>query len=313
MLMEKIPIIAVVGPTASGKTSLGIQIAKRFDGEVVSADSMQIYRGMDIATAKPDVSEQDGIVHHLIDFLDPSVSFSVADYTVLAHQAIADIHARGKLPILVGGTGLYVDSVLNDIVFTEIKTDPQLRESLHQFAKEQGNAALLERLRGVDPQSAARLHENNVGRIVRAIEVYELTGITMTEQQKRSREKPSRYRTLKFGLNYRDRSVLYDRIDRRVDLMMEQGLLEEAQSVLASPMKTAVQAIGYKELGPYLEGKAPLDECIVKLKQSTRHYAKRQLTWFLRDPQICWLYPDEEEMPDLIKKVFVSVEMFLKV
>lgn len=313
MLMEKIPIIAVVGPTASGKTSLGIQIAKRFDGEVVSADSMQIYRGMNIATAKPDVSEQDGIVHHLIDFLDPSAAFSVADYTALAHAAIADIHVRGKLPILVGGTGLYVDSVLNDIVFTEIKTDPQLRESLHQFAKEQGNGALLERLRGVDPQSAARLHENNVGRIVRAIEVYELTGITMTEQQKRSREKPSRYRSLKFGLNYRDRSVLYDRIDRRVDLMMEQGLLEEAQSVLASPMKTAVQAIGYKELQPYLEGKASLSVCIERLKQSTRRYAKRQLTWFLRDPQIAWLYPDEEEMPDLIKKVFVSVEMFLKV
>lgn len=311
--MEKIPIIAVVGPTASGKTSLGIQIAKRFDGEVVSADSMQIYRGMDIATAKPDVLEQDGVVHHLIDFLDPSASFSVADYTVLAHQAIADVYARGKLPVLVGGTGLYVDSVLNDIVFTEIKTDSQLRESLHQFAKEQGNCALLERLRRVDPESAARLHENNVGRIVRAIEVYELTGVTMTEQQKRSREKPSRYRALKFGLNYRDRSVLYDRIDRRVDLMMEQGLLKETQNVLASPMKTAVQAIGYKELAPYLEGKMPLSACIAQLKQSTRRYAKRQLTWFLRDPQIIWLYPDEEEMPDLIKKVSVSVEKFLKV
>ena len=311
--MKKIPIIAVVGPTASGKTGLGIQIAKRFAGEVVSADSMQIYCGMDIATAKPNVLEQDGVVHHLIDFVDPSDSFSVADYTVLAHQAIADNHARGKLPILVGGTGLYVDSVLNDIVFTEIKTDPQLRESLYQFAKKQGNGALLERLRRVDPESAARLHENNVGRIVRAIEVYELTGITMTEQQKRSREKPSRYRALKFGLNYRDRSVLYDRIDQRVDLMMEQGLLEEAQNVLASPMKTAVQAIGYKELEPYLEGKASLSVCVEQLKQSTRRYAKRQLTWFLRDPQITWLYPDEEEMPDLIKKVFVSVEMFLKV
>lgn len=311
--MEKIPVVAVVGPTASGKTNLGIQIAKRFDGEVVSADSMQIYRGMNIATAKPDVSEQDGIVHHLIDFLDPSAAFSVADYTALAHAAIADIYVRGKLPILVGGTGLYVDSVLNDVVFTEIKTDPALRKSLHQFAKEQGNAALLERLRGVDPESAARFHENNVGRIVRALEVYELTGVTMSEQQRRSREKPSRYRALKFGLNYKDRAVLYNRIDRRVDLMMEQGLLDEARAVLSSPMKTAVQAIGYKELGPYLEGKAPLDECVVKLKQSTRHYAKRQLTWFLRDPQICWLYPDEEEMPELIKKVAVSVEMLLKV
>ncbi len=311
--MKKIPIIAVVGPTASGKTGLGIQIAKRFDGEVVSADSMQIYCGMDIATAKPNVLEQDGVIHHMIDFLDPSDSFSVADYTLLAHQAIADIHARGKLPVLVGGTGLYVDSVLNDIVFTEIKTDPQLRESLYQFGKKQGNGALLERLRRVDPESAARLHENNVGRIVRAIEVYELTGITMTEQQKKSREKPSRYRALKFGLNYRDRSVLYDRIDRRVDLMMEQGLLEEAKNVLVSPMKTAVQAIGYKELQPYLEGKTSLSVCVEQLKQSTRRYAKRQLTWFLRDPQITWLYPDEEEMPDLIKKVFVSVEMFLKV
>lgn len=311
--MEKIPVVAVVGPTASGKTSLGVQIAGLFDGEVVSADSMQIYRGMDIATAKPTAEEQNGVTHHLIDFLDPSVSFSVADYTELAHKVIADIHAHGKLPVLVGGTGLYIDSVLNDIAFTEIKSNPVLRESLHQFAEENGNGALLEKLRAVDPELAANLHENNVGRIVRALEVYEATGITMSEQQRRSREKPSRYRVLKFGLNYRNRAVLYDRIDRRVDLMMEQGLLKEAETVLASPMKTAVQAIGYKELSPYFKRQASLDDCLARLKLSTRHYAKRQLTWFLRDPETVWLYPDAEQLTEIIKKVSFSVEMFLKV
>ena len=311
--MEKIPLVAVVGPTASGKTALGIQIAKRFDGEIVSADSMQVYRGMDIATAKPDLLEQDGVVHHLIDFLNPSEPFSVADYALLAHETIADIRSRGQLPIVVGGTGLSVDSVENDIVFTELRTDPDLRKSLYRFAEEKGNAALLKRLRDVDPDAASRIHENNVGRIVRALEVYELTGITMTEQQRRSRNGPSRYRALKVGLNYKSRPLLYSRIDRRVDLMMERGLLEEAKSVLSCSMQTAVQAIGYKELRPYLDGEAQLEECIAKLKQSTRHYAKRQLTWFLRDPDIQWFYPDEEEMTELIKKVFVLVEMFLEV
>ena len=232
---------------------------------------------------------------------------------MLAHETIADIRSRGKLPILVGGTGLYVDSVVNDIVFTEIRTDPDLRKSLYRFAEEKGNAALLKRLRDVDPDAASRIHENNVGRIVRALEVYELTGITMTEQQRRSRNGPSRYRALKVGLNYKSRPLLYSRIDRRVDLMMERGLLEEAKSVLSCSMQTAVQAIGYKELRPYLDGEAQLEECIAKLKQSTRHYAKRQLTWFLRDPDIQWFYPDEEEMTELIKKVFVLVEMFLEV
>ena len=238
--MEKIPLVAVVGPTASGKTALGIQIAKRFDGEIVSADSMQVYRGMDIATAKPDLLEQDGVVHHLIDFLNPSEPFSVADYALLAHKTIADIRSRGKLPILVGGTGLYVDSVVNDIVFTEIRTDPDLRKSLYRFAEEKGNAALLKRLRDVDPDAASRIHENNVGRIVRALEVYELTGITMTEQQRRSRNGPSRYRALKVGLNYKSRPLLYSRIDRRVDLMMERGLFEEAKSVLSFSPQTTV-------------------------------------------------------------------------
>lgn len=311
MILSKIPVIAVVGPTASGKTSLGIALAKRFGGEVVSADSMQIYRGMDIATAKPTAQEQDGVVHHLIDFLDQREAFSVAEYAELAHRVIADIHERGKLPIIVGGTGLYVDSVLNDIVFTEIRTDAALREQLHAFAAEHGNAALLARLKEVDPELAEKLHENNLGRIVRALEVFELTGITMSEQQRRSCMKPSRYRVLKFGLNYDDRNVLYQRIERRVDLMMEQGLLAEAETVLSSPMKTAVQAIGYKELAPYFSGEAELEDCIAKLKLSTRHYAKRQLTWFLRDESTHWLYPDREEMPLLLERAFLETEQFL--
>ncbi|MBM6921344.1 tRNA (adenosine(37)-N6)-dimethylallyltransferase MiaA [Phocea massiliensis] len=311
--MEKIPVLAVVGPTASGKTSLAIEIAKEYHGEVVSADSMQLYKEMQIATAKPTVDEMQGIPHHLLDFLAPDVSFSVAQYAALAHQTISEITARGHLPVMAGGTGLYVDAVLDDLIFAKIETDEQKRAELWAFVEAHGANALHERLREIDPESAARIHENNVGRIVRAVEVYELTGITMSEHQRNSRPKESRYRSLKIGINYKDRAVLYDRVNRRVDLMMEQGLLEEAVSVRNRARKTAVQAIGYKELEPYFLQQEPLDVCIERLKQETRRYAKRQITWFSRDPNILWVYPDEQTPQEIFSKIKRAVENFIKV
>ncbi len=311
--MEKIPVLAVVGPTASGKTSLAIEIAKEYHGEVVSADSMQIYKEMQIATAKPTVDEMQGIPHHLLDFLAPDVSFSVAQYAALAHQTISEITARGHLPVMAGGTGLYVDAVLDDLIFAKIETDEQKRAELWAFVEAHGANALHERLREIDPESAARIHENNVGRIVRAVEVYELTGITMSEHQRNSRPKESRYRSLKIGINYKDRAVLYDRVNRRVDLMMEQGLLEEAANVRNRARKTAVQAIGYKELEPYFLHQEPLDVCVERLKQETRRYAKRQITWFSRDPNILWVYPDTETPQEIFSKIKRAVENFIKV
>lgn len=311
--MEKIPVLAVVGPTASGKTSLAIEIAKEYHGEVVSADSMQIYKEMQIATAKPTVDEMQGIPHHLLDFLAPDVSFSVAQYAALAHQTISEITARGHLPVMAGGTGLYVDAVLDDLIFAKIETDEQKRAELWAFVEAHGANALHERLREIDPESAARIHENNVGRIVRAVEVYELTGITMSEHQRNSRPKESRYRSLKIGINYKDRAVLYDRVNHRVDLMMEQGLLEEAANVRNRARKTAVQAIGYKELEPYFLHQEPLDVCVERLKQETRRYAKRQITWFSRDPNILWVYPDTETPQEIFSKIKRAVENFIKV
>ncbi len=311
--MEKIPVLAVVGPTASGKTALAVKIAKEYSGEVVSADSMQIYKEMQIATAKPDIEEMQGVPHHLLDFLPPDVSFSVAEYAARAHQVIAEIVSRGHLPVIAGGTGLYVDAVLDDLIFAKIETDEKKRAELWAFVDTHGAHALYERLQNIDPESAARIHENNVGRIVRAVEVYELTGMTMTEHQKNSRPKESRYRSLKIGINYKDRSILYDRINRRVDLMMEKGLLEEAARVRSQPRKTAVQAIGYKELEPYFLKEEPLEVCVERLKQETRRYAKRQITWFSRDPEILWVYPDVQSEEEIFCNLKRAVENFTKV
>ena len=290
---KKIPLIAVVGPTASGKTALAVSLAKRFHGEVISADSMQIYKQMNIATARPTVEEMDGVPHHLIDCLDLSQKFSVADYTALAHQKAAEIYARGHLPILAGGTGLYIDSVVNNISFSEIRTDEELRKELTRLAEEKGADYLLEELNRFDPESAKRLHPNNLSRIIRAIEVYRLTGITMTEHQRRSRLTPSGYDAVMIGLDFQDRQKLYDRINLRVDRMFADGLLEEAREILSNKnLGTARQAIGYKELQHYFDGQESLEEAIQKIKQETRRYAKRQLTWFRRNPNIHWIYVD---------------------
>lgn len=293
-MTDKIRVIAIVGPTASGKTALGAEIAEEFSGEVVSADSMQIYKGMDIATAKPTKEEMRGIPHHLIGFLDRNVSFSVADYVELAGSVIGDISKRKKLPVIVGGTGLYVSSLLDNIKFADIKSDAGLRKKLEDEAERLGNSYLFEKLEKVDPESAAELHPNNLVRVIRALEVYELTGKKLSLFKAESRLEESPYDPVMIGLDYNDRQILYDRINKRVDIMVKNGLVEEAQSIFDScNMKTAGNAIGYKELIPYFKKEKSLEECISKIKQETRRYAKRQLTWFRKNAKINWLKLDE--------------------
>lgn len=290
-----IPIIAVVGPTASGKTGLGIYLAKKLNGEVVSADSMQIYKGMDIATAKPDETEKNGIVHHLMDFLEVTETFSVAQYVEMAHKVILDIHAKQKLPILVGGTGLYINSLLNNINFDTATSNDNIRKELQLELETDGINSLLSKLSKYDKESAERLSkEKNPKRIIRALEIYLSSGRTMTEHLRLSKETLSPYNAVKIGLTCKDRDKLYSRINRRVDLMVEYGLLNEAEKYRNQTVsKTAVKAIGYKELEPYFTGEKTLDEALEKLKRETRRYAKRQLTWFRRDEEINWIYTDE--------------------
>lgn len=290
---EKIPMVCVVGPTASGKTALAVELAQRFGGEVISADSMQIYREMQIGTARPTEAEMQGVVHHLTGFLSLEQSYSVARFVQDAARCAEDIFRRGKLPVLAGGTGLYVSSLVNGIEFAEEAHDPALRTELQRRAAEEGGEALLAELSRFDPETAARLHPNNLGRIIRAIEIYRQTGVTMSEQLRRSREKGSPYRLCMLGVTFADRQKLYDRIDRRVDAMMDAGLEEEARRVLAMPGgTTALQAIGYKELAPFLRGECSREQAVENLKRETRRYAKRQLTWFRRDGRILWLERD---------------------
>lgn len=290
-----IKVVSLVGPTASGKTKLGVDLAKHFDGEIISADSMQIYREMQIATAKPTDSEMEGIPHHLMGFLPPDQAYSVAKFVEDASRCIEDIRRREKLPVIVGGTGLYVDSLLNHIRFNEEVRNEQLSYTLWQIYEQQGTDRLLQMLDEFDHPSVIRLQgERNPKRIIRAIEFYKTTGITMTEQIAQSQTETSPYQPVKIGLNYRDREKLYERINQRVDNMMRLGLLEEAKGVLEQPLSyTAKMAIGYKELAPYIHGELDLETCIEKLKRETRRYAKRQITWFKRDLAIHWLYVDE--------------------
>ena len=298
--MSKIAVIAVVGPTASGKTKLGFEIAKAVGGEVVSCDSMQIYRTMDVATAKPTLEEMDGVPHHLVDILPPETPFSLAEYVRLASETIDGIHARGHVPVLVGGTGLYADTLLQGIQLCDQGEDPAYRESLAAVAAAQGGEKLMEMLRACDPEYARGVHANNIPRLIRALEVYHTTGIPLSEHIRRSRPQEAPYDTFWLGLRFHDRSKLYDRINRRVDLMMENGLVQEARAAYETRMSTAAQAIGCKELYPYFDGQKTLEECVETLKQSTRRYAKRQLTWFSRNPQIHWLEPDCQDWPELV-------------
>ena len=283
-------VLAVVGPTASGKTWLGIELAKKYGGEVISADSMQIYKGLDIASAKPTQEEMQGIPHHLIGFLDRDRSFSAAEYVELANQKIQEVLSRGKLPIIVGGTGLYVDSLLNNVKFAEVKGDENYREQLYAFAREQGNEALHSRLVSLDPEAAEAIHPNNTVRVVRALEVIHVSGRKFSELKAESRLEESPYDSMILGLNCADRAVLYNRIDQRVDQMLEAGLVEEARAVWQEGnIRTAANAIGYKELIPYFEGSTTLEEAVAIIKQETRRYAKRQLTWFRRNERIRWI------------------------
>ncbi len=307
--MNRIPVVAVIGPTASGKSDLAVEICRRFGGEVVSADSMQIYKGMDIATAKPTEEEKKNIPHHMMGFLDNTEDYSVALYQQAAAECIADIGSRGLLPVVCGGTGLYVDTLLNNIKLSEDSYDEELRRSLLQRAENEGADRLLEEVRAFDPEYAEKLHPNNVKRIVRALEVYKTTGTTMTEQLELSKQ-ASPYEVCFIGLDAEDRQFLYDRIDRRVDIMLERGLESEAREYLASANgTTSAQAIGYKELRPYFDGEISLEQAVENLKRATRRYAKRQLTWFRRNERINWLYIDKyQKREDLANAAFAIVK-----
>ena len=306
--MQNIPVLAVVGPTASGKTALAGELAKRLGGEIVSADSMQIYKGMDIASAKPTEAEKQGIPHHMMDFLPPETPYSVAEYVKAARACILEIYKRQKLPILVGGTGLYVDSLLTGTQFIETETDFDLRARLETEFDALGGEKMLEKLAAFDRDTAARLHPNNRKRIIRAFEVYTLTGKTMTEALAASREKPSPFTPCYIGIAYENREILYDRINRRVDIMLENGLLAEARAFFQGTPDTAAQAIGYKELKPYLDGVLSLDEAVENLKRATRNYAKRQITWFKRNPQIHWIYADTCSKQALLAQAITFAE-----
>ncbi|MGN0487742.1 MAG: tRNA (adenosine(37)-N6)-dimethylallyltransferase MiaA [Ruminococcus sp.] len=293
--MSKIPVLAVVGPTASGKTKLAVELAKRYNGEIVSADSMQIYKDMQVATAKPTVEEMSGIKHHLMDFLPPDKSYSVGQYVVDAQKVITEINNKNKLPIICGGTGLYVDSLLNGIDFTENSSNDDVRSELNELADAKGIDFLLDMLSEFDKDSYNRLAvEKNRKRIIRAIEFYKVTGKTITQQNIESLQKESAYNSLFIGLTANDRQFLYDRINHRVDIMIENGLVKEAEEVINSKLsETSCKAIGYKELLPFFKGVASLEECIEKLKMETRRYAKRQLTWFRRNKSINWINIDD--------------------
>ena len=311
---KKIPVIAVIGPTASGKTGLAVKIAQNFNGEVVSADSMQIYSELSVGTAKPSEKEMAGIVHHLIGHKSIDEEYSVVDYVEEAKAVINDIIKRGKIPVLCGGTGLYVDSLLSNTEFSEIRSDSEVRKKLYDFAKEFGNDALFERLKEVDPETAQKTHANNLVRVVRALEVYEITGKTMSEHQKDSHPVPSIYDVCYIGTNFSDRENLYKRIEQRIDEMLIEGVEEEAKFLFEhNGTCTAAQAIGYKEFYPYFRGEMSREEAILVLKKETRHYAKRQLTWFRRNDKINWFNWDEYNTKDELRfEVYKIIEQFLE-
>ena len=305
--MEKTKIICVVGATASGKTDLAVKLAKAVDGEIVSADSMQVYKNMPIATAVATKEEQEGVPHHLVEFLNTDETFSVADYVELAKSKIAEITSRGRVPIVAGGTGLFVDSLVKNISFSEVGSNAEIRNEL----AEKSNEELYEKLLKLDANAAEDIHPNNRKRVIRALELC-MSGISKTEQNENSMLVDSPYDALYIGIGYKDRQKLYDRINKRVDLMLEAGLENEARQMLGKQGLTARQAIGHKELQPYIDGKITLDEATENLKRETRRYAKRQLTWFRRNENINWLYADEMSRDELVKKAVDLAKNHLK-
>lgn len=314
---QKQNVIAVVGPTATGKTSLGIALSRALNGEIISCDSMQIYRGLAIGTAQPTAEERAAVPHHLIDFLDVTENFSVSDYVKSAASVIETLAEKGKLPVLVGGTGLYVRALLRGFSFEEHAREDHLREELFQKADVMGPQTLYEELQALDPEGAAEIHPNNLKRVVRALEYCKLTGEPFSSQARRSKMTEPPYRSLLLVLSCRNREVLYQRIDRRVDTMLERGLLEEAKGLFelcgrCEKPPTASQAIGYKELFPYFRGEVPLEEAVEDLKRESRRYAKRQITWFSHEPEATALYLDDYETgQELVETAIQVCEAFL--
>ncbi len=297
MGMEKIKLIIVSGPTASGKTGLGVELAKALKTEVVSADSMQIYKGIPIATAQPDEKEMDGVPHHMMGFLEVGGSSSLADYLELAHQKIKEIWDKGKIPILVGGTGLYIDSLSDDVELSDCG-NTEIRARLERELKENGAEALYDRLKSVDPAAAEKIEVNNTRRVIRALEVYEATGIPFSRHNDLSKAKPSRYETVRFFINW-DREKLYERINKRVEIMLQNGLLKEAEDFRFKTSDIGSgQAIGHKEMYPYLDGDISLKEATENLQRATRRYAKRQITWFSKREDNVLLYPEKEDIKE---------------
>ena len=287
---KKQKVIVICGPTASGKTALSIELAKKINGEIVSADSMQIYKDMDIGTAKPTKEEMEGIQHYLLDFVSPEERYSVAQFKQDAKKAIKEIINKGKTPIIVGGTGLYVDSLIYEIEYNDIKLDEEYRKSLEKIVEEKGLEELYKKALEIDPRAMEKISKNDKKRIMRVLEIYHSTGKTKTEQEKESRKNPVEYDYRVYAINW-DREILYQRINKRVDIMIEQGLIEEVKEILNKYDKfpTAMQGLGYKEVVDYLNGIYTKEEMIEKIKLETRRYAKRQLTWFRKNKQTIWL------------------------
>lgn len=299
MTGKKQRLVAIVGPTASGKTSLSIALAKQLGGEIVCCDSMQIYQGMDVGTAKPTPEEMEGIPHHLVDFVPPTKSYSCAEYVADARAKIQELTDRSVLPVFCGGTGLYLDALLLGGSFEDTPSDPSVRERLQAIAEgENGKNELYERLWEVDPDSAAAIHKNNVKRVIRALEIYECCGTPKSVLDQQSRERGLLYDATVIGLRYHSRERLYSRIDQRVDLMLRDGLYDEVVRLrdqgIFDQNVTAAQAIGYKELLRALDGRCTMEEAVEQLKMATRHYAKRQMTWFSAKPYVQWIYADDE-------------------
>lgn len=310
--MEKKPLIVLTGPTAVGKTELSIQLAKELNGEIISADSMQVYRSMDIGTAKITKEEMSGVPHYLIDVLEPEEDFNVVLFQELAKKAMKEIYAKGKIPIVVGGTGFYIQALLYDIDFEDNEQDTTYREELEQIATEKGAEYLHKVLQEVDEKAAKEIHLNNVKRVIRALEYHNQTGKKISEHNEEQREKQSPYEFAYFVLT-NDRSILYERINMRIDLMMEQGLLEEVRRLKERGLTkelVSMQGIGYKEILSYLDGEITLEEAIYLLKRDTRHFAKRQLTWFKRERDVEWIdkaiYPTTKEQIHQIKQVLLE-------
>ena len=304
---KKKPMIILTGPTAVGKTDLSIQLAKAINGEIISADSMQVYRHMDIGSAKVTPEEMDGVPHHLIDVLEPEEEFNVVVFQKLAKEALTGIYERGHIPIIVGGTGFYIQALLYDIDFTENDGDTAIRRELEKLAQTQGAGCLHQMLQEIDPESAAAIHQNNVKRVIRAIEFYRQTGKKISLHNEQEREKQSPYQFLYYVLDT-DRKTLYERIDRRVDLMMEHGLVDEVKHLAdmgCTRDMVSMQGLGYKEILDYLSGEIPLQEAVYILKRDTRHFAKRQITWFKRERDVRWL--ELEQFQNDRKKVLEHI------